>query len=155
MGQKLGQITQTFVPVCAVLSILISGAWGLFPVMYGTLSWVAPWLWVTVQHVIGFETASRSWLSWLFSSNDSPACTPCWHRRLLGQIPILNQRMFLGLLHIVSQRAILRRSTRAPQVINTKELMLVLLALNKEFRNAHLLFSARPSLECFPPVCSA
>ncbi|KAJ4134617.1 uncharacterized protein FOBCDRAFT_226103 [Fusarium oxysporum Fo47] len=32
------------------------------------------------------------------------------------------------------------------QVIKTKELMLVVLAMEKEFRNAHLLFLARPSL---------
>jgi hypothetical protein len=115
MDQKLGQITQTFVPVCAVPSVFfISEAWGPFPVMYGTLSCVAPWLWGNVQHVIGCETASKSWLSWLFFSNDSPACTPCWHRRLLGQIPILNQQMFLDLLHLVHQRATLHRSTRAP-----------------------------------------
>lgn len=34
--------------------------------MHGTLSCVAAWLGENVQHVMGWNSASTSWLSWLF-----------------------------------------------------------------------------------------
>ncbi|KAJ0132633.1 Phosphoenolpyruvate synthase [Fusarium oxysporum f. sp. albedinis] len=49
-------------------------------------------------------------------SNDSSACTFSWHRRLLGQIPTLNQPVLLGLLHNVCQQVTLSRLTRATRL---------------------------------------
>lgn len=92
----------------------VSEAWGSIPVAHGTLSCVAPWLGENVQHVMGWKTASSSWLSWLFFSNDSSACASSWHRRLLGQIPVLNQQILLCVPHNVHQRATLSRPTRVP-----------------------------------------
>lgn len=110
--------------------------------LHGTLSCVAAWLGEDVQYVTGWNSASTSWLSWLLSSTTrlfalslgiavSSDKSPFLNQQLLLDFSTWNGRLWIGL--------------PVPPVINTKELMLVALALGKEFRNTHLLFSARPS----------